>query len=120
MQPALFLIIAELLHLRYLNFCGQLIFGMDDASFCMQADAVIGCLIFMILPERILMNGNLLADKISEPGGEKLVNARMEFAAGALVDVRKNVEDIIKALESKSVSYSNVEKVSENDGSSLK
>ncbi len=96
------------------NFCGQLIFGMDDASFCMQADAVIGCLIFMILPERILMNGNLLADKISEPGGEKLVNARMEFAAGALVDVRKNVEDIIKALESKSVSYSNVEKVSEN------
>ncbi|MGN0621095.1 MAG: SpoIIE family protein phosphatase [Porcipelethomonas sp.] len=94
------------------NFCGQLVLGMDDASFCMQADAVVGCIVFMAIPERMLMSVGILTDGISDSGGEKLVSARMEFAAGALVDVRKNVEDIIKAIESKASAHSTVNTVS--------
>jgi hypothetical protein len=84
------------------NFCGQLITGMDDASFLLMADAVVGCFSFMLIPEKMLMYGQVIRER-EEDGGELLIKARMDFVAGALVDVRKNMEDIIKCLEKKEI-----------------
>lgn len=93
------------------NFCGQLLTGMNDASFFLQADAVIGCIVFMLIPEKYIMYGQVIRD-VSEDGGEQLVKARMDFVAGALVDVRQNVEDIIKCLEKNTIPFNTVNEVS--------
>lgn len=94
------------------NFCGQLITGMNDAAFCMQADAALGSIIFMLLPKKILVPGNVICESGDENGGEELVRARMDFAALSLMDIRKNVEEIISALEKKSEPYNTINEVS--------
>ena len=93
------------------NFFGQLLTGMNDASFFLQADAVLGSILFMALPERFIMYGQVIRDDESD-GGEQLIKARMDFVAGTLVDVRENVEGIIKCLEKKSVPFNTVNEVS--------
>ncbi len=93
------------------NFCGQLITGMDDASFFLQADAVVGSIVFMLIPEKLMMYGQVIREKETD-GGEQLVKARMDFVAGALVDVRKNMEDIIKCLEKNNVPFNTINEVS--------
>ncbi len=93
------------------NFCGQLIMGMNDASFFLQADAILGSLLFIMLPEKLIMYGQVIRHE-EDDGGEQLVKARMDFVAGTLVDVRKNMEDIIKCLEKKNVPFNTVNEVS--------
>lgn len=93
------------------NFCGQLITGMDDASFFLQADAVVGSILFMLIPEKAIMYGQVIRENETD-GGEQLVKARMDFVAGALVDVRKNMEDIIKCLEKNNVPFNTISEVS--------
>lgn len=94
------------------DFCGQLVTGMNDASFCMQADAVIGGIIFMLLPGNIIMSGGIALDRDSDGGGSEIIRTEMDFAALSLVDVRKNVEEIIDALERKTTPYSAINEVS--------
>lgn len=94
------------------NFCGQLITGMNDASFFLQADAVLGSIAFMLIPEKAIMFGQVIREN-EEDGGEQLVKARMDFVAGTLVDVRRNMEDIIKHLEKNNVPFNTVNEVSE-------
>lgn len=94
------------------DFCGQLLTGMNDASFCMQADAVLGAVIFMLLPGKVIMTGGMVFDGDSSGGDSEVVRTEMEFAAMSLVDVRKNVEEIIDVLEKKSVPYSVINEVS--------
>lgn len=94
------------------NFCGQLITGMNDSAFCMQADAVLGSVAFMLLPRRFIISGNVICEHGDSDGSEELVRARMDFAALSLMDIRKNVEDIITALEKKSEPFNTVNEVS--------
>ena len=94
------------------DFCGQLLTGMNDASFCMQADAVVGAIIFMLLPAKIVMSGGIVLDGDSDGSGSEVIRAEMDFAALSLLDVRKNVEEIIEALERKSAPYSAINEVS--------
>lgn len=92
------------------NFCGQLFLGMDDISFCMQADAVLGSFVFLVIPSKILMNGNIVcSDSVI---GDNPAKTKMDFAAHSLVDIRNNIEDIIIAIEKNSKPYSAVSQVS--------
>lgn len=93
------------------NFCGQIITGMNNDSFLLQADAVLGSIVFMMIPDKLLMYGQVIRDN-EEEGGEQLVKARMDFVTGALVDVRKNMEDIIKCLEKNNVPFNTISEVS--------
>ena len=93
------------------NFFGQLLTGLDDAAFFLQADAVLGSILFMLIPEKLIMYGQVIRENESD-GGEQLVRARMEFVAGTLVDVRKNMEGIIKCLEKNTVPFNTVNEVS--------
>lgn len=93
------------------NFSGQLLTGLNDASFFLQTDAVLGSVIFMLIPERLIMYGQVIRENEAD-GGEQLVKARMEFVAGTLVDVRKNMEGIIKCLEKNNVPFNTINTVS--------
>lgn len=94
------------------DFCGHLITGMNDASLFFQADAVLGSIAFMLIPEKFIMYGQVICET-EEDGGERLVRARMDFVAGALIDVRRNMEEIIKCLEKNNVPFNTVNEVSE-------
>lgn len=93
------------------NFLGQLLTGLDDAAFFLQTDAILGSIFFMLIPEKNIMYGQVIRENESD-GGEQLVKARMEFVAGTLVDVRKNMEGIIKCLEKNIVPFNTVNEVS--------
>lgn len=94
------------------DFCGQLLTGMNDASFCMQADAVLGGIIFMLIPVKTVMSGSIVFEGDTDGSGSEIIRAEMDFAALSLLDVRKNVEEIIEALERKSAPYSAINEVS--------
>lgn len=93
------------------NFCGQLLTGMNDASFFLQADVIFGSIIFMIIPEKIMMYGQVVRET-EDRDGEQFVKIRMDFVAETLADVRRNVEDIIKCLEKNVVPFNTVNEVS--------
>ena len=94
------------------NFCGQLLTGMNDASFFLQADAVIGCIVFMLIPEKYIMYGQVIRD-VSEDGGEQLVKARMDFCSGGFGRrASECLRNIIKCLEKNTIPFNTVNEVS--------
>lgn len=94
------------------NLLGQFLTGMNDASFFLQADVIIGCAAFMIVPERVLMYGQVIRGE-EDDGNGRIVKARMDFVAETLVDVRRSMEDIIKCLEKNIVPFNTINEVSE-------
>lgn len=95
-----------------INFCGQFLTGMNDSSFLLQADVIVGSIIFMLIPEKLLMFGQVIQEN-DDDGSGQLVKVRLDFVADALVDVRKSMENIIKRLEKNSVPFNTVNTVSE-------
>ncbi|MCM1227268.1 MAG: SpoIIE family protein phosphatase [Clostridium sp.] len=93
------------------NFCGQLITGMGDDSFFLQADVIFGSIIFMLIPEKLLMYGQVIRS-IPENSDDHFVKLRMDFVAETLADVRRNFEQIIKCLEKNKVPFNTVNEVS--------
>lgn len=98
--------------LMTVSFLGQLMVGMNDASFCMQADIALGCITFMVTPFHLIKFNTVIAEDEDDSGAERLVKARMDFVTCSLADVRKSVEDMIKVLDKKKVPFSTVDEVS--------
>ncbi len=93
------------------NFLGQLAAGMNDVSFCIQADAVLGGIIFLTLPERFIMAGGKYCAGAMRDNSE-FAGKEMEFAAKSLTDIRKNIMEIMSALAVRSKPYSICDEVS--------
>ena len=93
------------------NLLGQLAVGMNDAAFCIQADIVIGGMIFIMLPERLIMAGGKYCSGALTDSSE-FAGKEMEFAAKSLTDIRKNIMEIMSALSVRNKPYSMVDEVS--------
>ena len=90
---------------------GQLVTGINDLSFCVQADIIIGSVIFMLIPERIVtMGGRLCSGAVKD--SSELLAKEMKFAATSISDIRKSIMDIITVFDSKQKNVDYVEKVS--------
>lgn len=90
---------------------GQLFIGMNDASFCIQADTVLGGMIFIMLPERFVMScGKYCTGAMAD--SSEFAGKEMEFAAKSLSDIRKNIMEIMSAISGRSKPYSMVDEVS--------
>lgn len=91
---------------------GQLATGMNDLSFCVQADIIIGGIIFMLIPERLVtMGGRFCAGTVKD--SSEMLGKEIEFAAKSLTDVRKNIMDVMTVFESRKKTDDAVDKVSE-------
>lgn len=93
------------------NLVGQLAVGMNDVSFCIQADTVIGGAIFLLLPERFIAAAGKYFTGAETDSGE-FAGKEMEFAAKSLCDIRKNISGVITALSSRTKPYSMTNDVS--------
>lgn len=93
------------------NFLGQLAAGMNDVSFCIQADAVLGGIIFLSLPERFIMAGGKYCTGALRDNSE-FAGKEMEFAAKSLTDIRENIMEIMSAIAVRSKPYSMCDEVS--------
>ncbi len=93
------------------NFLGQLAAGMNDVSFCIQADAVLGGIIFLSLPERFIMAGGKYCTGALRDSSE-FAGKEMEFAAKSLTDIRENIMEIMSAIAVRSKPYSMCDEVS--------
>lgn len=93
------------------NLLGQLAVGMNDAAFCIQADAVLGGMIFLMLPERLIMVGGKYCSEALTDSSE-FAGKEMEFAAKSLTDIRKNMMEIMSALSVRNKPYNIVDEVS--------
>lgn len=91
---------------------GQLAIGMNDLSFFVQSDAIIGGILFMCIPERLVtMGGRICASTVKDTG--EMLSKEIDFAAKALTDVRKNIIDVMSAFECKKKTETTAEKVTE-------
>ncbi len=91
---------------------GQLSTGMTDLSFCVQADIILGGIIFMIIPDRfVTMGGRICSGAVKESG--KFLGKEMDFAAKSLEEIRKNIMDVMTVFENRQKKQSGVEKVAE-------
>ena len=92
------------------DLAGLLAVGMDDMAFCIQADTVIGGMIFLMLPEKLIVTcGRFFTGTTGE--SRDFAGKEMEFAAGALCDIRENITGVMSALAEKKIPYSMKEDV---------
>ncbi|MBE6844620.1 MAG: hypothetical protein E7508_02735 [Ruminococcus sp.] len=90
---------------------GHLATGVNDTSFFVQADVIIGSILFLLIPERLVTRGGRFCAGAVRENTEYL-GKEMEFAARSLSDIRKNVMDIMAVFACKQKSADNIEKVS--------
>ena len=94
------------------NLIGQLAVGMNDTSFCIQADTVLGGAIFLLLPERfIAASGKYFSAAVTDKNS--FAGKEMEFAARSLSDIRNNINDVIKLISQRTAPYSMADDVCE-------
>ena len=87
------------------NLSGQLAVGMDEMSFFIQADTVIGGALFLLLPEKFIVScGRFCTGTVAE--STDFAGKEMEFAAGALCDIRENITSVMNALQARKIPYS--------------
>ena len=90
---------------------GHLATGVNDASFFVQADVIIGSILFLFIPERLVTKGGrFCAGAVKDSTG--YLGKEMEFAAKSLSDVRQNVMDIMAVFAGRQKTDDNVQKVS--------
>ena len=87
------------------NLAGQLAVGMDEMSFFIQADTVIGGALFLLLPEKFIVTcGRFCTGTVTE--STDFAGKEIEFAAVALCDIRENISSVMNALQKRKIIYS--------------
>ncbi|HKM32910.1 MAG TPA: SpoIIE family protein phosphatase, partial [Oscillospiraceae bacterium] len=87
------------------NAIGLIIIGVDISTVGVLADVMVATVIFTFFPagavNRIDISGKLAQRKSVELSD--VVAARLEFAAGTIIDVRKSVDSVSKTMENEAL-----------------
>lgn len=79
------------------NAVGQMILGLDENAFMMEADVIVGSILFVLIPITFLNNMFVRTDE-NEVHISNVMKSRFSFVTNSLMAVRRNAESITKVL----------------------